>query len=41
MLGLDEYQLEIEFPFGLPDGNWNGLESEYERTTRGFTNRTP
>ena len=27
MLGrelLDEYQFEIEFPFGLPDGNWNG-----------------
>lgn len=27
MLGrelLDEHQFEIEFPFGLPDGNWNG-----------------
>lgn len=27
MLGrelLDDCQFEIEFPFGLPDGNWNG-----------------
>ena len=21
---LDDYQFEIEFPFGLPDGNWYG-----------------